>query len=66
MNAAVGPPTWKRLPPSAEMRKPATMAVTRPCAGVAPGRDTDRHRQRQRYDRDRQAGDNVAAKSAAL
>jgi len=27
MNAPAGPPIWNRLPPSAEMKKPATMAV---------------------------------------
>src|SRR3546814_14973802 len=31
--APVGPPIWKRLPPSAEIRKPATTAVTRPLSG---------------------------------
>jgi hypothetical protein len=34
MKAAVGPPIWTRDPPSAEMRNPATMAVTMPAAGV--------------------------------
>src|SRR3546814_20446811 len=34
--APVGPPIWKRLQPSAEIRKPATTAVTRPLSGVAP------------------------------
>src|SRR5690606_31559388 len=34
--APVGPPIWKRLPPRAEIRKPATTAVTRPASGVAP------------------------------
>ena len=36
MNAPVGPPICTRLPPSAEIRKPATMAVTSPSAGLAP------------------------------
>jgi hypothetical protein len=27
MKAPAGPPTWKRLPPRAEMRKPPTIAV---------------------------------------
>ena len=36
MKAPAGPPTWKRLPPSAEMRKPPTMAVNSPRSGVAP------------------------------
>jgi hypothetical protein len=27
MNAPAGPPIWNRLPPSAEIRKPPTMAV---------------------------------------
>jgi hypothetical protein len=30
MKAPAGPPIWKREPPSAETRKPPTMAVTRP------------------------------------
>ena len=34
--APVGPPIWKRLPPSAEIRKPATTAVTSPFSGVVP------------------------------
>ena len=36
MNAPVGPPIWKREPPSAETRKPATTAVSRPLSGEAP------------------------------
>ena len=35
-NAPVGPPIWTRLPPSAEMRNPATTAVTRPFSGATP------------------------------
>ena len=35
-NAPVGPPICTRDPPSAEMRKPATMAVQRPRSGVTP------------------------------
>ena len=31
-----GPPIWNRLPPSAEITKPPTIAVYRPCAGDAP------------------------------
>ena len=31
MKAPVGPPMRKRVPPRREMRKPATMAVMRPC-----------------------------------
>jgi hypothetical protein len=27
MNAPAGPPIWKRLPPSADTRKPPTIAV---------------------------------------
>ena len=34
--APVGPPTWTREPPSAEIRNPATTAVTRPLSGEAP------------------------------
>ena len=34
--APVGPPICTRLPPSAEMRKPATMAVNRPRSGGTP------------------------------
>jgi hypothetical protein len=34
--APVGPPICTRLPPSAEMMKPATMAVNRPCSGRTP------------------------------
>lgn len=36
MKAPVGPPIWKREPPNAEIRKPATTAVTRPLSGVVP------------------------------
>ena len=36
MNAPVGPPICTRLPPSAEIRNPATTAVTRPVTGSAP------------------------------
>ena len=36
MKAPVGPPICTLLPPSAEIRKPATIAVTSPCAGSAP------------------------------
>src|SRR4051812_31889202 len=36
MKAPAGPPIWTLLPPSGEMRSPATTAVTRPAAGVAP------------------------------
>ncbi len=36
MKAPAGPPIWKRLPPSAEMRKPPTMAVNRPFSGDRP------------------------------
>jgi len=34
--APVGPPIWNRLPPSAEISRPATTAVTRPFSGVVP------------------------------
>src|SRR5919112_434998 len=36
MNAPVGPPIWTRLPPSSEIRKPPTIAGTRPAFGSAP------------------------------
>ena len=36
MKAPAGPPIWKRLPPSAETRKPPTIAVNRPRSGEAP------------------------------
>ena len=32
--APVGPPIWNLLPPSSEIRKPATTAVMRPVLGV--------------------------------
>ena len=35
-NAPVGPPICTREPPSAEIRKPATMAVKRPRSGLTP------------------------------
>src|SRR2546426_9288589 len=35
-NAPVGPPICTRLPPSAEMRKPATIAVHNPRDGSTP------------------------------
>ena len=34
--AAVGPAIWTLLPPRAEIRKPATMAVYNPCSGDTP------------------------------
>ena len=36
MKAAVGPPICTRDPPSAEIRKPAMMAVEMPLSGVVP------------------------------
>ena len=36
MKAPVGPPIRKRVPPKAEMMKPAMMAVISPCCGVTP------------------------------
>ena len=36
MNAPVGPPICTLLPPSAEIRNPATIAVTSPASGGAP------------------------------
>ena len=36
MKAAVGPPICTREPPSAEIRKPAMMAVCSPFSGVVP------------------------------
>ena len=36
MKAPVGPPICTLLPPSAEMTKPATMAVMIPFSGVTP------------------------------
>ena len=36
MKAAVGPPICTREPPSAEIRKPAMIAVCRPFSGVVP------------------------------
>ncbi|OPZ75571.1 MAG: hypothetical protein BWY82_00205 [Verrucomicrobia bacterium ADurb.Bin474] len=37
MKAAVGPPIWTRLPPSAAIRKPANIAVKIPSAGAGNG-----------------------------
>ena len=36
MHVAAGPPICTRLPPSAEMRKPAMIAVNRPASGLSP------------------------------
>ena len=36
MKAPAGPPICTRLPPRAEMRKPAMMAVNRPASGLSP------------------------------
>ncbi len=36
MKAPAGPPICTCEPPSAEMRKPATIAVTMPCSGLTP------------------------------
>ena len=36
MKAPVGPPICTRLPPSAEIMKPAMIAVVSPVAGLAP------------------------------
>ena len=35
-NAAVGPEMFTRLPPKSEMKKPAKMAVYKPCSGLTP------------------------------
>jgi hypothetical protein len=35
-NAPVGPPIWNRLPPSADITKPATAAVSSPTSGRTP------------------------------
>ncbi|EWS64012.1 hypothetical protein Y695_02749 [Hydrogenophaga sp. T4] len=36
MKAPAGPPICTEVPPSAEMRKPAMMAVHRPASGLSP------------------------------
>ena len=36
MKAPVGPEICTRVPPNIDVTRPATMAVYRPCAGVAP------------------------------
>jgi hypothetical protein len=36
MKAPAGPPIWKRLPPSAETRKPPMTAVNSPRSGETP------------------------------
>ena len=36
VNAAAGPPIWKRLPPSSDTRNPPTIAVNSPRSGDAP------------------------------
>jgi hypothetical protein len=36
MKAPAGPPICTLEPPSAEIRKPATIAVIRPCSGFKP------------------------------
>ena len=36
MKAPAGPPICTFEPPRAEIRKPATMAVIRPCSGLRP------------------------------
>ena len=36
MKAPVGPPICTLVPPSSDMMKPATMAVTMPFSGVTP------------------------------
>ncbi len=59
MKAPAGPPIWKRLPPSAEIRKPPTMAVNSPRSGVVAAGLGDGHRQRQGDHRHRDAGDDV-------
>ena len=35
-NAPVGPPIHSRVPPSAEIKNPAMIAVISPCSGVTP------------------------------
>ena len=64
MKAPAGPPIWKRLPPSAETRKPPTIAGKAAIRRDARG-DGDRHRQRQRDDRDGKAGEGVGPKFAS-
>ena len=36
MNAPAGPPICTCEPPGAEIRKPAMIAVNRPCSGLTP------------------------------
>ena len=36
IKAPVGPPIWTLLPLKTDMRKPAIMAVYKPCSGVTP------------------------------
>ena len=61
MKAPAGPPIWKRLPPSSEIRKPPTIGGVEPALRADAGGDRDRHRQRQGHDRDGEAGDGVGA-----
>ena len=60
-NAPVGPPIWTREPPSAEIRKPGDDRGDQSLARAGAAGDAERHGQRQRDDRDGEAGDQVGA-----
>ena len=60
--APVGPPIWNRLPPRAEIRKPATYRRHQSRLRRCTRGDGQRHRQRQGDDRDGEAGQRVGAK----
>ena len=65
-NAPVGPPICTREPPSAEIRKPATIAVVDAGLRRQPGGDREGHRERQGDQADGHAGDEVAGGLAAI
>ena len=63
--APVGPPIWYREPPSAEIRKPATIGAVNARLGRHAGRDGERHREGERDEADRDAGEQVGDKLVA-
>ena len=66
MKAPAGPPICTFEPPSAEIRKPATMAVIRALLWLEARGDRKGHRQRQGDDADRDAGADVGQRAVAV
>jgi len=62
MKAPAGPPIWTRLPPSADTIKNRRLLLHTVRAPTHPRNDSNRHRERQCHDGDRQNGRHIAPK----